>query len=57
MLSDALHWFINLIEVIGVIAAILVIGLIAAVLVLWISGKLAGPPPELDQDPEDPTPP
>ena len=57
MLSEAFHWFINLVEVLGVIAAILIIGLISAVIVLWISGKLAGSPPLLDDDPEDLSPP
>ena len=57
MLSEAIHWFINLFEVIGVILAILAIGLICAVVVLRLSGKAAGPPPQLDDGPDEPTPP
>jgi hypothetical protein len=52
MLWDLLQWFVSLVEVIAVMAAILVIGLMIAMAAFWVLsrslGKLAGPPDESD---------
>lgn len=53
MLWEAFRWFVNVMEVIVVIAAILVTGLLAAVLPLWILGRLVGPSAGLGPGPEE----
>ena len=54
MLWEPLQWFISLVEVITVMAAILVVGLIIAMAAFWVLsqslGKLAGAPAEPDPD-------
>jgi hypothetical protein len=48
MLWDALHFFVNLIEVIVTVALILIVGVTVAKIAFWILsrslGKLSGPP-------------
>jgi hypothetical protein len=48
MLWDALHYFVNLVEVTVSVALILIVGVTVAKIAFWILsrglGKLAGPP-------------
>lgn len=53
MLWEAFGWFINALEVIAVITAILVIGLTSTVVVLRVFSKVASPPVELSPDPDE----
>jgi hypothetical protein len=54
MLWGALHWVVDLVEVIAVVVAILVVGLVIGTVGFWILsrilGSLEGPTTESDSD-------